>query len=127
VLKGRHAATRDELGRAAGTPAKGELMRNLLAFLAAVCVTVAVSGWYLGWYTVDTPPAPQGKRNVNIEINTVKIGQDIQRGSEKLQDLLKDSRDHGRAAEKTKPDSGKEGRVGVHDDGGAELSEHAGK
>jgi len=55
-------------------------MRNLLAFLAAVCLTVACSGWYLGWYTVESTPAAQGKRNVNIEINTVKIGTDIQRG-----------------------------------------------
>ena len=67
-------------------------MRNLLSFLAAVCLTVAVSGWYLGWYTVETPPAPTGRRNVNIEIITIKIGEDIQRGSERLQDLLKDLR-----------------------------------
>ncbi len=101
-------------------------MRNLLAFLAAVCLTVGVSGWYLGWYTIDTPPAPQGRRNVNIEINTVKIGEDIQRGSERLQDLLKDSRDKERTAEKKKQPAGKDNRVGSHDDGGAELSEHLG-
>jgi hypothetical protein len=101
-------------------------MRNLLAFLAAVCLTVAVSGWYLGWYTVESPPAPQGRRNVNIEINTVKIGEDIHRGSERLQDLLKESKT--KAAESKPADkkatAGKEGRVGSHDDGGAELSEH---
>jgi hypothetical protein len=97
-------------------------MRNLLAFLAAVCLTVAVSGWYLGWYTVESPPAPSGRRNVNIEINTVKIGADIQRGSERLQDLLKEGKD--KAAEKKNTTAGKEGRVGTHDDGGAELSEH---
>jgi hypothetical protein len=102
-------------------------MRNLLAFLAAVCLTVGISGWYLGWYTIDTPPAPMGKRSVNIEINTVKIGKDIQRGSEKLQDLLKDARDKGKAADKGNAGSGKEGRVGAKDDGGAELSEPAGK
>jgi hypothetical protein len=97
-------------------------MRNLLAFLAAVCLTVAVCGWYLGWYTVESPPAPAGKRNVNIEINTVKIGKDIQRGSERLQDLLNEGKD--KAAEKKNPASSKEGRVATHDDGGAELSEH---
>lgn len=97
-------------------------MRNMLAFLAAVCLTVAVSGWYLGWYTVDSTPAPAGKRNVNIEINTVKIGADIQKGSERLQDLLKDTKE--RAADKKNPAAVKEGRVATHDDGGAELSEH---
>ncbi len=97
-------------------------MRNLLAFSSALCLTVAVSGWYLGWYTVESAPAPQGKRNVNIEINTVKIGEDIQRGSERLQDLLKEGK--AKEAEKKKPLAGKEGRVGAHDDGGSELSEH---
>jgi hypothetical protein len=100
-------------------------MRNLLAFLAALCLTVGTSGWYLGWYTVESAPAPAGRRNVNIEINTVKIGQDIQRGSERLQDLLKEGKDRDRSAEKKKaPTAGKEGRVGQHDEGGAELSEH---
>jgi predicted small secreted protein len=99
-------------------------MRNLLAFLAAVCLTVAGSGWYLGWYTVESAPAPQGKRSVNIEINTVKIGEDIKRGSEKLQDLLKDSKETTKAAEKKKPSADKESRVGARDDGGSELSEH---
>lgn len=103
-------------------------MRNLLAFLAAVCLTVAGSGWYLGWYTVETPPTQTGRRNVNIEINTVKIGQDIQRGSERLQDLLKEGKDKDKAVEQKKPVPGntasKEGRGGAHDDGGAELSEH---
>ena len=97
-------------------------MRNLLAFLAALCLTVAISGWYLGWYTVESAPAPQGKRNVNIEINTVKIGEDIQRGSERLQDLLKDNK--VREADKKKSLAGKEGRAGSKDDGGSELSEH---
>jgi hypothetical protein len=103
-------------------------MRNLLAFLAAVCLTVGVSGWYLGWYTVETPPAPTGRRNVNIEINTVKIGQDIQRGSERLQEMLKDTRDKDRAADKTKTPVGntasKDSRGNSRDDGNAELSEH---
>jgi hypothetical protein len=77
---------------------------------------------------VENQPAPKGTRNVNIEINTVKIGEDIHRGSEKLQDLLnkelreRDAKD--KEAEKRKSLAGKEGRAGPHDDGGAELSEH---
>jgi hypothetical protein len=98
-------------------------MRNLLAFLAAVCLTVGVSGFYLGWYTVETAPAPQGKRTVNIEINTIKIGEDIQRGSEHLQDLIKDGNNKNKAAEK-KPAPAKAGHVAAHEDGNAELSEH---
>lgn len=95
-------------------------MRNLLAFLAAVCLTVGVTGWYLGWYTVESTPAPQGRRNVNIEINTVKIGEDIQRGSEQLQDLLNKDR---KEIEKKKSTAGKEGRIGPNKDDGNDSSE----
>jgi hypothetical protein len=99
-------------------------MRNMLAFLAAVCLTVGACGWYLGWYTVDSQPAPAGKRNVNIEINTVKIGEDIQKGSERLQDLLKDGKEKGSEKKSPAAAKAKEGRAGTKDDGGAELSEH---
>lgn len=98
-------------------------MRNLLAFFAAVSLTVAGLGWYLGWYKVQSAPGQPGRRNVNIEVNTVKIGADIQRGSERLQDLLnKDSK--AKDGDKTKSAAGKEGRAEPRDIGGAELSEH---
>jgi hypothetical protein len=59
-------------------------MRNLLAFAAAAVLTVAALGWYLDWYRIQIAPAPNGHRNVNIDINAEQIGQDIHRGSEKL-------------------------------------------
>ena len=63
-------------------------MRNMLAFLAAVVLTVAVLGWYLDWYKVGTHPAAEGHQNLSIDINTTKIGTDLQKGEENLQKIL---------------------------------------
>lgn len=59
-------------------------MRNLLAFVAAAALTVAGVGWYLGWFKVQSAPAPAGQRTVNININTDKIAEDLHNGSEYL-------------------------------------------
>ena len=66
-------------------------MRNLLAFLAAGMLAVAGVGWYLGWYQVESTPAPSGKNAVKIEIDRAKIGTDLHKGGEKLQDALEKS------------------------------------
>jgi hypothetical protein len=71
-------------------------MRNLLAFMAAVVLAFAGAGWYLGWYQVESAPAPAGKNAVKIEIDRAKIGDDLQKGEEKLHDALeKSSRSDG--------------------------------
>jgi hypothetical protein len=61
-------------------------MRNLLAFTAAVVITVAGLGWYLGWYRIRSAPADSGHRNVNIDFNTDKITGDIERAEKKILD-----------------------------------------
>jgi len=61
-------------------------MRNLLAFTAALVLTAAGLGWYLGWYRIHSAPASGGHRNVNIDINTDKINDDIHRAEKKLLD-----------------------------------------
>ena len=61
-------------------------MRNLLAFTAAVVLTVAGLGWYLGWYRVHSAPASDGHHKVNIDINTDKITNDIERAEKKILD-----------------------------------------
>ncbi len=63
-------------------------MRNMLAFLAAVVLTVAGLGWYLDWYKVNSHPAGEGHHNLSIDINTNKIGTDLQKGEENLQKIL---------------------------------------
>ena len=62
-------------------------MRNLLAFVGALVVTVAGLGYYLGWYTVHTGPSPSG-RSVTFDIDTGKIGEDLKRAERKIQTKL---------------------------------------
>jgi hypothetical protein len=63
-------------------------MRNMLAFLAAVVLTIGGLGWYLDWYKVRSETLPSGHHNVNIEIDTAKLAKDLQKGEEKIHDLL---------------------------------------
>jgi hypothetical protein len=85
-------------------------MRNLLALLAAGIIGFAGVGWYLGWYQVQTTPAPSGKNAVKIEIDRTKIGDDLHKGEEKLHKVLdkaSQSSDQGKSASITKSDATK--------------------
>jgi len=59
-------------------------MRNLLAFLAAVALTVGGVGWYRDWFHVQNQPSAPGTRSVEININTKKIGEDLKKGEDKF-------------------------------------------
>jgi hypothetical protein len=78
-------------------------MRNLLAFLSALTLTFFGLGWYLGWYKLHSQPGAEGHRSVTIDINTVKIGADLERGKQELQEIIeragKDSTPKDKAAE----------------------------
>jgi hypothetical protein len=64
-------------------------MRNMLAFLAATILAVGGLGWYLDWYKVASRPIDlPGHTNVSIDINTTKIGTDVQKGEQKIQKWL---------------------------------------
>jgi hypothetical protein len=80
-------------------------MRNTLAFVAAMAVTVAVVGWYLGWYQVGITPAGAGHQKVNIDINTEKVTRDVMQGEqevlEKGREKLKERADKSKS--ETKP------------------------
>lgn len=58
-------------------------MRNLLAFLGAMTVTVIAVGWYLGWYQVRRSNA-----NLTIEVDTLKVGNDLRQAEQSLQKKL---------------------------------------
>ena len=78
-------------------------MRNLLALFGAALLTVVGVGWYLGWYKVGSQPASvPGQHRVNIDIDTNKIGKDLQNGEQKLQNILEKKT----SAEAAKPDKG---------------------
>jgi hypothetical protein len=69
-------------------------MRNLLAFLAAVALTVAGVGWYLGWFQVRSVPSSGGQRSFTVDVNTQKIGHDFREAEAKVQKkLVEKSRD----------------------------------
>ena len=73
-------------------------MRNLLALLGAALVTFLAVGWYLDWYHVTPKPGPTaGHRSVQIDINSKKIEEDVNRGvhagQEKLHDLIDKEKD----------------------------------
>lgn len=63
-------------------------MRNLLAFMAAAALTVVGVGWYLGWYRVSSTSTQEGKRSINIELNTTKIDTDLLKGEDKIHQAL---------------------------------------
>jgi hypothetical protein len=54
-------------------------MRNLLAFSAALAITVSGMGWYMGWYKVHSTPTGEGHHQVTIDIDGGKLTQDAGR------------------------------------------------
>lgn len=84
-------------------------MRNMLAFFAALLLTVAGAGWYLGWYTVRSTPAPTGQRSVTFDINTAKIGDDVRAAGQKVQQRLAEKSQKKEEAAKERKPAGPEG------------------
>ncbi len=61
-------------------------MRNLLALLSVVTLTLLGAGWYLDWYSVHSLPALPGQRSLHVEVNTSKMGDDLRTGGTKVQE-----------------------------------------
>lgn len=84
-------------------------MRNTLALIGAAVVTFGGLGWYLNWFKLETTPAPQGHRSLNIDIDTAKITEDLHRGSVTVQQALdknkQDAVDKAKAAVDNKIDA----------------------
>src|SRR5262245_43102493 len=78
-------------------------MRNLLAFLGALTLTLAGVGWYLDWYKVRSSPTPSGQRGVTIDINTGKIGKDLLQAEQGLQKKLAERSKQQESAENKAP------------------------
>ena len=68
-------------------------MRNMLAFLAAVTLTVAGVGWYLGWYKIQSVPNNTGNSTFNIEVYGGKIGTDLKKGLQTVEQKLQKNSD----------------------------------
>ena len=63
-------------------------MRNMLAFFAAVVLTVAGVGFYLDWFNIHRTPSPDGHPSFTLDVNTDKISEDFHKAEEKLQKRL---------------------------------------
>jgi hypothetical protein len=63
-------------------------MRNLLALVGAVALTFVAVGWYLGWYQIHTAATSSGHNEVEIDFNTPKIKADLNKGKQKVQQML---------------------------------------
>lgn len=59
-------------------------MRNWLALIAAALLIFLGLGWYLDWYRLKTTPGDDGHRQINIDLNTNKITEDVNKGREKV-------------------------------------------
>jgi hypothetical protein len=70
-------------------------MRNLLALLALALLVFAGVGWMLGWYNIQSTSDSSGHRQIHIDVNTPKITQDLNKGREKLRDILSQDTDPG--------------------------------
>jgi hypothetical protein len=84
-------------------------MRNLLAFLATALIAFLALGWYLGWYSFQRIPATAGgHQSFNIDINGSKIGSDLQKGEDKIHNMLDKSKAGAAGTVKTaaSPESG---------------------
>jgi hypothetical protein len=65
-------------------------MRNMLAFLAAVTLTVIAVGWYLDWFALHRVPADSGHRSWTVDMNTEKIGKDLTEAEHKVQQKIEE-------------------------------------
>ena len=55
-------------------------MRNLLALVGLVVVGFAGAGWYFGWYKPSVDMKDPNHPQFNVEIESNKIRQDLQKG-----------------------------------------------
>jgi hypothetical protein len=59
-------------------------MRNLLALVGLVVVGFAGAGWYLGWYKLGVESNNPTHPKFNVEIESDKIKQDLQKGAKQV-------------------------------------------
>jgi hypothetical protein len=73
----------------------------MLALFAMALLTAIGLGWYLGWYKVRSQPASvPGQHSVQIDIDTKKIGADLQNGEQKIKQIIKDkTKDEGKSSD----------------------------
>jgi hypothetical protein len=80
-------------------------MKNLLAFVGGAVVTFAALGWYLDWYKIQSQTGPAGHRKLNIDFDSAKFTDDVQKGVQKGEQKLQGTLDKngvGRSSDASK-------------------------
>ncbi|MFO0928999.1 MAG: hypothetical protein U0736_18590 [Gemmataceae bacterium] len=65
-------------------------MRNMLALVALLVIAFLAVGYFQDWYKVRGVPSPDGQRSLAVDINTKKIGQDLQKAEDSIQKKLEE-------------------------------------
>jgi hypothetical protein len=63
-------------------------MRNLLAFVGALVVTLVVVGWYENWFQFRTTAGADGNRNISIDIDPKKVTDDVKQTEKKIENFI---------------------------------------
>ena len=75
-------------------------MRNLLAFMMALVLTVGGLGWYLEWFKLRTTAGKDGNTTLNIDVNSAKVYTDVAKGADKVKELAEKKAAEAEAAKK---------------------------
>jgi hypothetical protein len=104
-------ARREALGKAPRIAQKEvQAMRNILAFLGALVVTLLVVGWYENWFQVRTTPGKDGNRNISIDIDSSKVTNDVEEAEHKIETVIEEEAKKAKSTQsaKDKPPVGEE-------------------
>lgn len=64
-------------------------MRNLLAFIGGLVVTLGLLGWYLGWFRfVGVTAGDSGNTRLSFDINQDKIRKDVESGVQRGREFI---------------------------------------
>jgi hypothetical protein len=74
-------------------------MRNILAFLGALVVTLLVVGWYENWFQVRTTSGTGGTRNITIDIDSNKVTSDIEETEHKIETFVEEEAKKAKAGQ----------------------------
>jgi hypothetical protein len=63
-------------------------MRNLLALIGLAVVLFFGLGWYFQWYTFSIQSTDNGRKRIELDVDTIKIVSDTKSGVEKVGAIL---------------------------------------
>jgi hypothetical protein len=73
----------------------------MLAFLAALVITIGGVGWYLDWFEIHSGQSSNGHHSFELDVDTSKIKDDIHKGEEKLLEKADKKQKEEKAKENT--------------------------